>query len=594
MALQGTLETFYLSSLLQLLCNDKKTGVLRIKDGRAVITVTIKDGTIIHASSTMQKEQLGALLRSQGIISSDELAGFLQTARKKNQKLGKVLVDEGRLQPEELQRFIQMQVEHILYTLFLWQKGTFEYEDCTLNLENEIITELDIMEVVLEASRRVDELSVLMRHVPDATHVVHLSEHGHTCSRQKLHPDEKAVLDLIDGERTIKHIIEESGYDAFTVYKVLYSLISSGFVHSEDQAEYDIEVSMEALSSQPPSQDTDQLFRLVSASAPAPLPESEQREHAASIPKAETPARQPSGAPADLTEDTYLNDRHNKQDGLSLDLPAKKNLKKIQIGPLPKIPLSEEFAAVPEASSEKKIFGISPKHAAMSGAVFVLLLVAAASLYFMNASLDSKSKIPSPAAPKSSVSQEPEPRQDNPSPEVSVVQKPALQELPAQESITDEPPADIASYQDSNAFFFVSLPQGYTVQDTSTGTKTNVLITYAPNISVRISAGRHTDPWHAETEMYNKMALLQQPHNGFASARIDGYSLFELGGGNGYEIAASGYRGASFCKLQVYCLTGYQKTVSIEIICQNCRNPQIEELFNRIKESIINTFLLYP
>jgi len=453
------------------------------------------------------------------------------------------------------------------------------------------------MEVVLEASRRVDEMSVLMRQVPDEAQSMQLSEHGRAASREMLHPDEKAVLDLIDGERTIKQIIEESGYDIFTVYKVLYALISSGFVQSGNQAEHDMEVQIETQLSQPPSQGTGQLYILAPGSSAAPLPESEQRERAALSPDAAPPAAQPAGVPTVLTEAVHHKVQHMEQSELILEPPPPKEVKKIQIGHLPKIPALEESAAVPEqeeAAPWGKIFGMYPKHAAMSGAVVFLLLVAAASLYFINTASYLKNRVPPPATPQESIPALPGSGQEKPSPEESAVQMPVQKEQPLQEDITDHSTADMASYQDPNAFFFVNLPQGYTVQETASGSKTDVLIIYPPNIRLKISARRRTAPWNAETEMYNTIALLQQPHDGLAAAKIDTYSLCELGGGSGYEIAAAAYSGSIFCKLQVYCLTGYKKTVSIEIVCQSCRNPQIEKFFNRIKEAISKTFLLYP
>jgi len=235
MSIKGSLETFYLSSLLQLLCNDRKTGTLRLRDGDHCITVTLKDGSIVNATSTMLQELLGYLLRSEGVITSDELESYLRLARAQKKKLGTILIENNKIKPESLQYYLRLHVEHILYSLFLWKQGTFEYNDVPSDQMEQSDVELDTMEVILEASRRVDEMSVLTRQVPDPSQVLSIPEHATTCNPALLTPQEKAIYTLIDGNLTIQEIIQKSGYDTFTVYKALYSLISSGFVQPQEQ-----------------------------------------------------------------------------------------------------------------------------------------------------------------------------------------------------------------------------------------------------------------------------------------------------------------------------------------------------------------------
>jgi hypothetical protein len=46
----------------------------------------------------------------------------------------------------------------------------------------------------------------------------------------KINANEWRILSLIDGRRTVRQLIDESGFDDFTAYKVLYSFVSSGFI----------------------------------------------------------------------------------------------------------------------------------------------------------------------------------------------------------------------------------------------------------------------------------------------------------------------------------------------------------------------------
>jgi hypothetical protein len=254
MALEGNLETFYLSSLFQLLSNDKKTGKLRITHDDDVVTVHFCDGTIVSATSTDNEKHLGYLLRSEGVIGSMELDKHLQIARNRKERLGKVLVDECFISKEELDKFVRMQVENILYTLFHWIQGKFRFEECAVSAAEETDTQFETMELILEASRRVDEMSVLEKQIPARDQVLRYTANAASANRQTtLTHQENAVLRLVNGVNTIKEIIYQSGYDEFTVVKALYTLLSAGIIDVKEKIELTLQTEQEPKAPAAPS-----------------------------------------------------------------------------------------------------------------------------------------------------------------------------------------------------------------------------------------------------------------------------------------------------------------------------------------------------
>ena len=157
MPLSGDTETVYLFSILQLLCNDKKTGVLRVWKGVEDVKIYLNEGTIIYATGSQKKFRLGYLLRTSGIVSAQNIRKCLKIANQKGQALGKVMVEEGVVTKEKLTDFMHEKVQETLYDLFMWKKGNFEFSQSNFNLSGHVITELNTMELILEASRRVDE-----------------------------------------------------------------------------------------------------------------------------------------------------------------------------------------------------------------------------------------------------------------------------------------------------------------------------------------------------------------------------------------------------------------------------------------------------
>ncbi len=235
MNLQGDFEGLFLTSILQLLCNDQKTGLLRVTSGKSESRVYFEEGTIIYASGSQKEARLGYILRRDGIISAEQLQKCLELTRDKKLSLGKILVDKGYVSLDTLKKFNTKQVEEILYNLLLWKKGKFEYKDAKLNLAGMVVTQLNPMKLILEASRRIDELSILSKVISNDRLVFKMSAKVQNKEEIKLNANEWRILSLIDGSRTVRQIIGESGYDEFAVYKILYSVISYGLIEKSEE-----------------------------------------------------------------------------------------------------------------------------------------------------------------------------------------------------------------------------------------------------------------------------------------------------------------------------------------------------------------------
>jgi len=230
MSLKGNLKAFPLSSVLQFLSNDQKTGLLHVKSNEKKVKVVIKNGAIIYAMGTQKEFRLGSILINERVITEEQLKECLNIGKAKNDAIGKVLVEKGYISVKTLKKISNKQVEEILYDLFLWQDGEFKYTDSTHDLNRIVETKLNTMSLILEASRRIDEMSVLKKHIPSENLVFKISESIKKKKELLLNLKEWHVLSIIDGKKTVKQVIKKSGLDEFIGYKILYSLVSSGLI----------------------------------------------------------------------------------------------------------------------------------------------------------------------------------------------------------------------------------------------------------------------------------------------------------------------------------------------------------------------------
>lgn len=157
MSLKGNLETLHIASILQLLSQERKTGVLQVSHGENNVKIFIKSGIIFYAMSSQKEFRLGHLLKARGILSNEQLRECLQSAEEKKQQLGKFLVEKGYISIDTLKNVLHHQAKEILYNLFLWKTGEFEYNDVPLSVEGKLFIPLNTIEIILEASRRIDD-----------------------------------------------------------------------------------------------------------------------------------------------------------------------------------------------------------------------------------------------------------------------------------------------------------------------------------------------------------------------------------------------------------------------------------------------------
>jgi Lar family restriction alleviation protein len=151
----GNIESLGLATLLQMLSLDRKTGVLKVVRNGMRRAICLKDGQVIAATGD-ERSRLGEILSRKGLLSGEQLTKALETALHSHKPLGEVLISLGIIDPLTLTEVIREQVQEAIFDLFLWGEGDFEYEDCEIGF-NEGVREVNMMQLVLETVRRVDE-----------------------------------------------------------------------------------------------------------------------------------------------------------------------------------------------------------------------------------------------------------------------------------------------------------------------------------------------------------------------------------------------------------------------------------------------------
>ncbi len=232
MAIKGSLKEASLTDVLQLLALGQKTGCLTVTDRTNLGYIYFDRGRITYASIVNRLDRLGDILLKSGRITQAALqAGIKEQSRHRDERLGEILVQQGAISREELGHFMRMQIEEAVYFLFTWSQGTFTFESDVHPGEHDYQVSINPESLLLEGARRIDEWSLIEKKVPSLDLIFGLDRQRLQASEVSLTPEQQRLLPLIDGQRDVTHLVEDSGLVEFDVGKALYGLITAGFLH---------------------------------------------------------------------------------------------------------------------------------------------------------------------------------------------------------------------------------------------------------------------------------------------------------------------------------------------------------------------------
>lgn len=154
--IKGNLKSLGLSTILQILSSENKTGVLQLVQGSRIRSIYIRNGKIVAASGR-DGLRLGQILYGKGLISQEQLQEALEKAMESDKRVGGVLLDLGYIEEDGLKELIRYQIREAVLDISLWVEGDFEYRDCLLEFDERGVEEFSTMGIILEAAARRDE-----------------------------------------------------------------------------------------------------------------------------------------------------------------------------------------------------------------------------------------------------------------------------------------------------------------------------------------------------------------------------------------------------------------------------------------------------
>lgn len=229
MAIKGTLKTMSLTDLLQFLAAGRKSGTLKFDHGKITKQVYFKNGVIVGSKSNDPKEYLGQVLLHYGKVDENQLQIAREAQRSSRTRLGEVLVEQGFLTEDEVLAVLKTRTLEMIYDLFVWTEGDFEFYDDDALPADLILIEVDPTKVIMEGIYRIDEFSRYRSLVTSDRAVLALGPGS--ASATKLTNELQQIIFFVERRMSVAEICYNMHTSSFHVYGQLYELISKGIAH---------------------------------------------------------------------------------------------------------------------------------------------------------------------------------------------------------------------------------------------------------------------------------------------------------------------------------------------------------------------------
>ena len=201
---------------------DAPRSSIQMKEGQGTDALERRPSAVPETERTTDPHGM-ATLPGAAIIES-----FAASTQKKR-PLGMALLAAGKIVESQLRTALTRQSSELLYEVLRWSAGRFELRrEPPSELAENAKLGMPVASVVMEGFRRVDEWRVLERTLGsfDAVLVRDDSAFG-TLDIGSLPPKEKAVLDAVDGERTVRAIVAASNLSSFDACRILVQFLEA-------------------------------------------------------------------------------------------------------------------------------------------------------------------------------------------------------------------------------------------------------------------------------------------------------------------------------------------------------------------------------
>ncbi len=199
-------------------------GVLEAERDEVVKRVFIREGNVVHASSSDRNDSLGAYLQRTGKITADQ---FTETMRLRSEdggkRYGELMIEAGLIAPAAIYEAIRKQIEAIVWSLFYWQEGEVRFQIGSFQVHSGARIQLPMRQVILQGIKRAPNAKALVARMGTKETVFEACCRTEDLIEAALDADEYRLLKLVDGRRSLYEICTQGPLSPAENAKLVYA-----------------------------------------------------------------------------------------------------------------------------------------------------------------------------------------------------------------------------------------------------------------------------------------------------------------------------------------------------------------------------------
>ena len=245
-SLKGHVDLVGLANVLQLLSLNNCEGVLTLVRGKERQSIHLSASGIRLLSSTVKrvkrlKKIAGSLLRPVPMTPKS-----IDTLFKKEKLTGWKMAGLFRggvaVRDEDVRAALRQQVQEEVLDMFVWTGARFEFDERRPSITDEkspvarLVLPGNLTQLLLEASRRSDELGQIRRQLPRDE--MRLEKLPHDIDADTLQEDLEwvdSILPLVKTGRTLRGILRASIFPEFATMRAIHRLLTQGYIKVHDK-----------------------------------------------------------------------------------------------------------------------------------------------------------------------------------------------------------------------------------------------------------------------------------------------------------------------------------------------------------------------
>ena len=230
----GLLTTIGVPDLLRRAYSERFTGELLLSRGDEQKQIYFETGNIVFAASNQPADRIGTSLLRQGLITQADFDRILAQAHE-GKRFGQALVEAGLMSERDLITNITFQVLDIIYSVFNWTTGNFEFIPGEHRVAEELKLKLTTASIILEGVRRIEDFGIIRRGLGDLNRFIAPSSSPLLrLQTVTLKPFERQLLELITQPLDLLHILVAVNSPPAATLKAIFGLISAGVLEQTE------------------------------------------------------------------------------------------------------------------------------------------------------------------------------------------------------------------------------------------------------------------------------------------------------------------------------------------------------------------------